>query len=208
VKTALYGLAFGSVAGLLGLHAAEPVPLLTIPVRVHLMQSTNQPRLNTTLTEADVQRIFGKVNMIWSQANVHFEVEAVRRTQAQERKTDAKDGKQPEWQQIKDALPQEATSPTAIDVCYVKELIPNGFYYGEPAAVKDTAVLTPVAGGIDEPIPRVTAHELGHALGLKHRQNVTNLMASKSAGFSLNQAEIDTAREKAKKFQKDATKIP
>ena len=66
----------------------------------------------------------------------------------------------PERDHVKAALAKDAMSPTAIDVCYVKELIPNGFYYGEPIAVKDTAKLNPVPGGIDEPIPRVSAQQI------------------------------------------------
>ncbi len=66
------------------------------------------------------------------------------------------------------------------------------------ATVQDTAELRPVAGGIDEPIPRVTAHELGHALGLSHRQDRTNLLASGTTGTLLNTAEVAMARRKAR----------
>ncbi len=54
------------------------------------------------------------------------------------------------------------------------------------------------------PLPRVTSHEIGHALSLNHRQDRTNLMASGTTGFSLNEAEIKAAREMAAKFQKPA----
>ncbi|MEI7821499.1 MAG: matrixin family metalloprotease, partial [Verrucomicrobiota bacterium] len=57
----------------------------------------------------------------------------------------------------------------------------------------------------DEPLPRVTSHEIGHALSLSHRQDRTNLMASGTTGFSLNDTEVKAAREIAAKFQKPAS---
>src|SRR2546421_9114516 len=63
--------------------------------------------------------------------------------------------------------------------------------------LQEIAALRPVPGGTDEPLPRVTSHELGHGLGLPHRQDRTNLMASGTTGTSLNEEEIQTARHKA-----------
>ena len=171
-------------ANFFALHA-EDLPPLTVPVRVHLLRSEQEAALNTTLTEADVARIFGKVNKIWAQAGIRFEVDstAVTHMLAAGR-----------------AMPQERLLKTGLNVCYVKHLEENGFWTGELVIVKDTAALKKVPGGLDEPIPRVTAHELGHALGLAHRQEVTNLMASGTTGFSLSESEIKTARERAAKF--------
>jgi len=64
--------------------------------------------------------------------------------------------------------------------------------------VQETAQLRAVEGGIDEPIPRVTAHELGHALGLPHRQARTNLLASGTTGTTLNAEEVEAARRAAR----------
>ena len=169
--------------------------IITLPVRVHLMQSATQPAMHTTLLEADIRRIFGKVNAVWAQAGIQFEVESIGPTLALEARPEA--AGQSEFVRVKAMIPKERLSATALDVCYVKEVRPNGFYYGEPIVVKETASLRTVEGGLDEPLPRVTAHEIGHALGLGHRQETTNLMASGTTGFSLNEAEIATARAKA-----------
>ncbi len=54
-----------------------------------------------------------------------------------------------------------------MDVYYIHAFAANGVFLGDRTAfVQETAQLRPVPGGIDEPLPRVTAHELGHALGL------------------------------------------
>ncbi len=181
------------------LFAEEPskatLPILTLPVRVHLVQSETMAAMQTSLVEADIQRIFGKANMVWAQAGIQFEIESIGLTQALELKPEMR--LKPEFERVKSMIPQARLSAMALNVCYVKEVSPNGFYYGELIVVKDMAALREVPGGLDEPLPRVTSHEIGHALGLRHRQDTTNLMQSGTTGFSLNEAEITTARAKA-----------
>ena len=204
IRRLLGGLCF---LGIFANAAAEEtlrasLPIITLLVRVHLVQSETVPAMHTTLVEADIRRIFVKVNAVWAQAGIHFEIESIAVTQAilpivEGRVTT-------EFALVKSMIPKERLRQTALDVCYVKQLVPNGFFYEELIVVKDTASLKEVSGGLDEPLPRVTSHEIGHALGLPHRQEVTNLMASGTTGFSLNEAEIALARGKAKeRFERD-----
>ncbi len=199
---------FATLCGLLlamnstypGMCAPPAVKLeeIVVPVRVHLVQSAGIPAMHTTLGEPDVRRIFGKANMVWAQAGIRLEIESIVRTEAAALTPEME--KQQEFARVKSMIPKASLSATALNVCYVKEVKPNGFFSGL-IVVKDTASLRAVEGGIDEPLPRVTSHEIGHALTLSHRQDTTNLMASGTTGFSLNDAEIHAAREKAKTFQ-------
>ena len=179
---------------------------LTMPVRVHLVQSQSMPEMHTTLVESDIRRIFEKVNMIWSQAGIRFEIESIVHTEAVAVIPELERAN--EFIRVKSMIPEASLSATALNICYVKEVVPNGFFHNGLIVVKDTASLQPVEGGLDEPIPRVTSHEIGHALSLNHRQDTTNLMASGKTGFSLNAAEIDAARAQAKTFQTSKTENP
>ena len=98
--------------------------------------------------------------------------------------------------------PANTRTPGQFHVYYLKRFLANGVYIGPDGMfVKDMANLRKVENGIENPIPRVTSHELGHALTLKHRQEVTNLMASGTSGWTLNEAEIKQSRTAAQKLK-------
>ena len=166
-----------------------------VPVRVHLLRDTVTPAAGTTLTDADIMRIFRKVNGIWHAAGVHLRVESVVSEKpaslgefehAAELPTEA----------LLPLRPAETRAPEMYHVYYIGAMPPNGIFMRRDGIfVKQSARLKPVPGGIDEPLPRVSAHELGHGMGLPHRQDITNLMASGTTGTSLNEAEIEKVRQ-------------
>jgi hypothetical protein len=171
---------------------------LIIPVRIHILHCETEPMLHSGLEEKDIRRIFEKVNRIWNRAGLAMMVEDIL-TESTAR-PEGFDGARPDMIDFKKARPKKSLELGMIHVFYVHELPTNGVYLGSDAIfVKDTALLRPARGGTDEPIPRVTSHEIGHALGLPHRQNTINLMASGTSGWSLSDAEIDVVRAWAKR---------
>ncbi len=171
---------------------------LLAPLRVHLLTATNSPSIHTTLAETDVTRILGKVNGIWAQAGLHFYLESLAREAAATPETDTAPLTFRDQAVFAKLRPVTSQAPAVFHVYYLKAMTHNGIYYPEGLFVKETASLRQVEGGIDEPIPRVTAHELGHALTLLHRQDHTNLMASGTTGTRLNAGEIAQARAAAR----------
>jgi dipeptidyl aminopeptidase/acylaminoacyl peptidase len=176
--------------------AFSPAEWLIVPLRIHLLSSKDTPALQTTLSEQDLARILPKMNKVWGQAGIQFRIESIVREEVPPL-GNADVGAREE---LPARMPVATRAEAAFDIYYVKQLDVNGFYMPLGIFVKDTAALRPVEGGIDEPIPRVTSHEIGHALSLPHRQDTTNLMASGTTGTLLNEAEIQQTRAASKKF--------
>jgi len=175
---------------------------LILPLRVHVLRSSDFPEIDCRLTDDDIRRILGKVNGIWNKAGLHWAAEPVVREPAAGltkfrllRDLDAL-GNLAAYRVL---FPEESREFDGLHVYYLHRFPVNGVWLGRGSAVvQETAKLRPVEGGIDEPVPRVTAHELGHALGLPHRQDRTNLLASGTTGTLLNAREVETARATAR----------
>lgn len=162
-----------------------------IPVRVHRLTCKEQDALNCRLQEDDVRRVFGKINRIWNKAGLALAIESI----TSEPAALPEDFDENHLEGFRATRPKDSHPEGMIHVYYVHRLPTNGVFMGRDAIfVKDTAALRPVKGGVDEPLPRVSSHEIGHAMGLAHRQDTINLMASGTTGWSVNDGEIDTVR--------------
>ncbi|HVR84792.1 MAG TPA: hypothetical protein VMU54_10815 [Planctomycetota bacterium] len=169
---------------------------LILPVRVHRLQSKDSASLDTHLKEEDVRRVFAKANRIWNKAGLALAIESMKVEPA----LHPADFDESRLEDFRGTRPTDTHPPGMIHVYYVHELPTNGVFMGRDAIfVKETASLRPVRGGVDEPLPRVSSHEIGHAMGLPHRQNTIDLMASGTTGWSINDGEIDAVRAWAAK---------
>ncbi|HLJ57801.1 MAG TPA: hypothetical protein VKT77_22380 [Chthonomonadaceae bacterium] len=165
-----------------------------VPVRVHLLRDSDTKAAITSLTEKDIARVFAKANGIWHAAGVHLWVESIVSEKPASVAGHEKDASLP-TQALLALRPEDSRPAGMFHVYYIGDMSPNGIFMRRDAIfVKQSARLRPVKGGIDEPLPRVTAHELGHGMGLPHRQDTYNLLASGTTGTSLNDTEIDIVR--------------
>ena len=167
---------------------------LVAPVRIHLLCAKDQGAIQTTLLETDITRILGKLNGVWSQAGLHFYLESIVFEEATHQETDRGLSTGVELSELLELRPVTSRATNMFHIYYLKRMAVNGIFFPEAIFVKDTASLRKVSGGLDEPLPRVSSHELGHALGLPHRQDTTNLMASGTTGFFLSEEEIKRVR--------------
>ena len=201
--------------------AAAAADFLVLPLKVYRLKSAEVPEIDCrTLSDDDIRRVVAKANVIWSAAGIHWRLVSIEDIPAENTgrfrlvgiADDKFDDADPANKPVKDSLPHTIfrrvipeltrSDANAYRVHYVHDFDVNGVYFGSrEAMVKETAALRKVKDGVDEPLPRVTSHELGHALGLPHRQDTFNLMASGTTGTLLNAAEIDKAREFARRNQ-------
>lgn len=128
---------------------------------------------DSSRTPEEFEPIFAEINNIWqTQAGICFEIHTV---------------------------DHDNTLIDGLDMWFAPDIGGyNGYYDGEHIHMSDAPVLAHAPNPAKSSAARTAAHELGHALDLRHRQDSDdNLMRSRTYGWQLNEQEILQARETA-----------
>lgn len=181
-----------------------PPETLRLPVRVHVLSSRLAP-FDATLDDGEVIALFERVNRIWAQAEIVWEVESVLREPIVNEDAIEEVLSGPfliSFNQLVSLLPKAALTDGEWDVFLARNLVeagaaPGVFLWTVPAVLSSETGPTAV-----EDAGRILAHELGHTLTLVHVPCTAegNLMAPGCESFtptSLTPAQIEQARRQA-----------
>jgi len=153
--------------------APGQTPVYRIKLRAHIGQST--------LPSSDLRKVLDEMNSIWwTQAGVCFEI------------TSTKD---------------DVKASEGFDIWFVPAVPDppgsNGVYKGDHDIwSRDYPNLTPAPNPVTHRAARTSAHELGHALTLRHYNDSADsrdsLMSSGTLGWRLHDFQIQAARARAR----------
>jgi hypothetical protein len=196
---------------LVGCAAGNPAEAedqtITLDVRVHLLASARSTALTTTLTEAELESLFGRVNEIWSQAGIHWHIESLvheRASNPELFERMLRGETPPDIGSVAAVIPRDDLSEGDWDVFFIRQLVgAAGVYFPGIPAVLQPEVDPPGRRGLDGGLSRILAHELGHSLGLQHVpcSPEGNLMAAGCPGENrtrLTSSQIMAARNQAR----------
>jgi hypothetical protein len=162
--------------------------ILALPVRAHIV-SDDSGYYTTSRSVEEVAGLFVEVNRIWAPAKIKFEDEVV--------ESRLSFGAIPKAlnKNLDELRAHKNIDPEKINVFFVQSLNSaiNGF-----TVVGENIILISDYNRVND--FRTLAHELGHAVGLKHVEDSGSLMHRRTNGEDLSGLEINLAREGALKI--------
>jgi len=161
----------------------KDLEVIRLPVRVHRMQSDDDPKLNCSLTDTEIRELFIAVNETWSQAKIEWQIESIVETEPQAPERFAEAFKTPRGRMapvLAANMSHENLLKDGFNVTILEDLgksLGGVFMPGQ-----DGLIFFAKYGPKGEQVPVVLAHELGHSLGLPHTlfENNNNLMMGAS----------------------------
>lgn len=151
-------------------HAAAEERAYKLPIRVHVISSQVRP-LNAAVSHSQVRALVARTNEVWQPANIVWELKSIeqRRLPHENQLVTALQGNGGlSRNQILGAIIHGHYDPATFDVFLVQNLTQLG---GAPGVYLPEAqsLITSMRDPSGERDPgRILAHELGHALTLKH----------------------------------------
>ena len=198
---------------------AKDLATITIPVRVHVIKSATVPVLTAEVSRQELDTVFQTVNLIWKQAAIHFEIESVTEldASAEERFLEAFNGKPvsartKSWNMktMQHVCDLQSPGKNMINLCVVGAMSNKSGGVAFNSRNRFGLVVWPLSiKGKRYLNPATLAHEIGHAISLKHntlediflmRGNGNNMRrVGRYDEIMLTDSEIDQARKTAKK---------